>query len=190
MSNNGLGTRRNMSIDLRGLLAAATLPLVLICDITYATTQSPHPDRERGVQLYRDGDYERASQVLDKATQNAPSDARAWTYLGLSKIELGKATAALAPLQKAVVLDDQLSEAHYGLGLAYGYLSRLPEAIRELERAVELNPTYAAAHYQLGLAFNEANKLDRALLHLERFLELEPQSPEAPRVKDLLSRLR
>jgi len=165
--------------------------LVVGCSATAAIPKRlPDSNLDRGIELYREGRFSEAAEVLEQATTDSPRAARAWTYLGLARVKLNEPEDAMRALRKAVELDGELAEAHFGKGLAHAHLGELDEAIVELETAVELNPTHAYAHYYLGLAFDKKGKEDRALLHLQRFLDLAPDAPEASQVKELLSRLR
>jgi len=150
----------------------------------------PAPNLDRGIELYREGRFAEAAQVLEQAAADSPREARAWTYLGLARVKLNQPEDAMPALAKAVELDGKSAEAHFGKGLAHAHLDELDEAIAELETAVKLNASHAYAHYYLGLAFDKKGREDRALLHLERFLDLAPKAPEAPQVRELLSRLR
>jgi len=147
-------------------------------------------DIDRGVELYRSGDYDQAVSVLERALVSNPNDVRALTYLGLAYALSQRPREALEPLRKALAADEANAEAHFGLGIAYGYLGRLDRAVAELSRAVELDPDHAYAHYHLGLAANQQGRVDLAVLHLSRFLELAPDAPEAPQVRVLLKKLR
>ena len=185
MNRNGSEESRNISNTWLAVL------LVAGCTASAAIRPPlPDPNLDRGIELYREGRFAEAAQVLEQATTDAPNEARAWTYLGLARVKLNKAAEAMPVLQKAVELDGKSAEAHFGKGLAHAHLNELDEAIAELETAVEMNPTHAYAHYYLGLAFDKKGREDRALLHLQRFLDLAPKAPEAPQVREVLSRLR
>jgi tetratricopeptide (TPR) repeat protein len=145
---------------------------------------------DRGIELYNKRSFQEAAQVLEAATQGAPPNAKALTYLGLSRLELKQPGPAEESFRKAIEADASYAQAHYGLGLALGYLGQRDKAIASLEKSLELDAGNAYAHYHLGLALEQSGALDRAVLHLTRFLELAPDSPEAPRVRALLSQLR
>ena len=172
----------------RLLLAAA-----LACGCSHAVRAGgsmPQPEVDRGIELYNTRNFQEAAQVLEAATQASPGNARALTYLGLSRLELQQPGSAEEAFRKAIESDGNYAQAHYGLGLALGYLGQRDKAIASLEKALSLDSGNAYAHYHLGLALQQSGATDRALLHLQRFLELAPEAPEAPRVRALLSQLR
>lgn len=144
--------------------------------------------QSRGIELYKQGKYAEAAQVLATEIKQAPDDVEKLSYLGLARVYAGDANGAMEPLKKAIAKNDKYANAHFGLGLCYVKLKNLDKATTELERAVELDPNNAYAHYYLAMTYNQTGKKDRAVLHFRRFLELAPNAPEAPSVRALLSR--
>jgi tetratricopeptide (TPR) repeat protein len=145
------------------------------------------PDIDRGIDLYNSGEYQEAVRILEPA---AGGNARGLTYLGLSRLQLQQHAPAEEAFRKALEIDPNYAQAHYGLGLALGYLGQRDKAIESLQKAVDIDPQNAYAHYHLALGLNQSGAKDRAILHLQRFLDLLPDAPEAPQVRQLLSQLR
>jgi tetratricopeptide (TPR) repeat protein len=86
----------------------------------------------------------------------------------------GKAKAAA---QKALALDDNLTEAHVALALVLFTEFKLKEEKRELERAIALSPNFAAAHYYLGFdVLCPLADLGRAVAEMQTAQELDPLS--------------
>jgi Flp pilus assembly protein TadD len=148
-----------------------------------ASAQTP------GIDLYKQGKHAEAATALASEVQASPDNKELLTYLGLARANAGDPGGALDPLKKAISLDSEYAEAHFGLGLAFVKMKNLGEAVPELEKAVKLAPNHAYANYNLGMSYNEMGKRDLAAPHLRRFLELAPNAPEAPGVKVILSRL-
>lgn len=146
-------------------------------------------DSDQALALYRQGRFAEAEPLWTNITAQRPRDADGWAYLGLTRIALDKVPEGEAALDRALALDADNAQAHYGIGLTRARQARLDEAIRAFERAIDSDPAHAYAHYQLGLAYNERGRTDRAILHLQRFIDLEPDAPEAPKVRALLVRL-
>ena len=120
---------------------------------------------------------------------SSPDNKELLAYLGLARIHAGDSGGALEPLKKAIGLDDNYAEAHFGLGLAYVKMKDLGKAVPELEKAVNLAPNHAYAHYNLGMAYNQTDKKALSIAHLRRFVELAPDAPEAPAVRSFLSKV-
>jgi len=150
---------------------------------TFASAQTP------GIDLYEQGKHAEAARVLATEVAASPDNKELLTYLGLARAYAEDPGGALDPLKKALALDGDYAEAHFGLGLAYVKMKNLGEAIPELEKAVKLSPNHAYANYNLGMSYNQMSKRDLAAPHLRRFLELAPDAPEAPAVKVILSRI-
>jgi len=79
--------------------------------------------------------------------------------------------------EKAVALDDQLSQAHLSLG-AYKYFYEwdLNGAEAEFKRAMELDPGYAVPHELYGYLLRSRGEFDAALAELRKAQELDPLS--------------
>lgn len=84
---------------------------------------------------------------------------------------------AKAAAQKALALDDNLSEAHASLGqIIANYDYDFAGAERELQRAIVLNPNYATAHQWRAENLSTLERFDEALAEVRRALELDPLS--------------
>jgi tetratricopeptide (TPR) repeat protein len=69
---------------------------------------------------------------------------------------------------KAIVLNPNLPEAHYNLGITLRSLGRLDEAIASYREALTRNPDYAEAHSNLGNSLKELGRLEEAFACLSR----------------------
>jgi TolB-like protein/Tfp pilus assembly protein PilF len=80
--------------------------------------------------------------------------------------------------RKALALDDNLAEAHAGLGLAYVHFApyNFSQGDRELRRAVELSPSLALPHLFLGISLARQGRLDEGFAEYLRARELDPLS--------------
>jgi TonB family protein len=61
-------------------------------------------DTTRGIELYRQGDFNEAVALLRQASRQTPTDADAWHFLGLALAQSGKQTDALRALERAAYL--------------------------------------------------------------------------------------
>lgn len=86
---------------------------------------------------YRRDDYNTAADRLGALTATYPDAAEPWFYLGVSRLLLGDAARAIAPLERArdVSPADQIEEARWFLAAAYERAGQ-PEAARAEVRAV------------------------------------------------------
>jgi serine/threonine-protein kinase len=80
--------------------------------------------------------------------------------------------------RKALALDENLAEAHLGLGEVYALFSPSNFSLgdRELRRAIEISPSLAIAHQQLGTSLVRQGRLDESLEEMLKARELDPLS--------------
>jgi len=83
---------------------------------------------------------------------------------------------AKAFAERAVQLDNSLSEAHTSLAFAYQQLWQWDKADEELKRALELNPNYPLAHHWHSLLLLNMGRFDEALTEAKRAQEIDPLS--------------
>jgi len=78
---------------------------------------------------------------------------------------------------RALLLDDNLAEAHNALGFVLAMADFDYEgAEREYKRALELNPNFTQAHQNLGVMLSRIGRQPEGMAELHRALELEPLS--------------
>jgi serine/threonine protein kinase/Flp pilus assembly protein TadD len=95
-------------------------------------------------------------------------------YAGVPTSEtLPKARAAA---DRALQIDDSLSEAHTSSALIYQNMWQWAEAEKEYKRAISLNPNYATAHHWFSIYFRAKGQLDDSLREINRAQELDPLS--------------
>jgi tetratricopeptide (TPR) repeat protein len=73
--------------------------VLLLSDFTFAQTE-----RENGIQLYEQGEYEKAVVSLQKAVEADEKNRDAWLHLGMTFIKLKKESKARNAFQKAYKL--------------------------------------------------------------------------------------
>jgi len=121
---------------------------------------------------------EKALEYFQSAIAKEPSYAPA--YAGLADIYLlaDNPRRARESVDRALVLNDQLAEAHNSLAeLLYRFDHEWVRAESEFKRALELDPNFAPAHHwysmYLALLGRKANALDEA----RKACQLDPLSP-------------
>ena len=156
-----------------------------------AKTYSPNPE---AYQLYLKGRFHwnmrprkdsRAIEYFSQAVTLDPNyalayaglaDAYADTGMAFTRERLSKGREAA---EKAVKLDNGLSEAHASLAniLMADYEFRGAE--REFQRSIELNPNYALAHQLYGVLLRSLGRFDEAISEHQRSIEIDPLMPVA-----------
>jgi serine/threonine-protein kinase len=78
---------------------------------------------------------------------------------------------------RALQIDDSLSEAHTSSAAIYHNMWHWAEGEAEYRRAINLNPNYPTTHQWLGVYFEIRGQFDDALRESKRAQELDPLSP-------------
>lgn len=125
-------------------------------------------------------DWGRAEQYFREALQADPQYAPA--FAGLSTYYA--ANIALHPLdamakakgyaQKALSLDDRLSESHLAMSQVHHFGWDLAAAEREARRALELDPGSVTARVNLGQILYSSRRFDEVVQQYERILNSDP----------------
>jgi adenylate cyclase len=123
-------------------------------------------------------------QKLEEAIALAPEYANAYVWLAgthLADVWLKSSKSpklsfsqAIELTQKALALDDSLSNAHSLLALLYALTGQYEKAIAEGEKGVELGPSDEAAHRRLGVALIHVGRYEEAIVLLEKSIRFNP----------------
>lgn len=131
-------------------------------------------------------DLTRALDYFTAATQRDPSFAPGYAGVADSYNLLREYTSlpasqafplAITAAQKAVQLDDSLSEGHRALAFAYFHWNwDVQGAEREFRRAIELNPNDVEAHHWFATALMALPRFPEAIAEIEKARQLDPTS--------------
>jgi tetratricopeptide (TPR) repeat protein len=128
-------------------------------------------------------DWERAVQEYTNGIKLYPSytstDYQLNTKLGAVLIKLGRATEAIAPLERAVSLEPGFYLAHYNLGLAYARCARFEEAETAYRRAISLNPKNPEPYNGLSYVLTKQRRYEEALAMADSALRIKRDFVEA-----------
>ena len=134
-----------------------------------------------------------AIESLEEAVRIDPNYARAWAGLGYAHRTVSNYTTKVSTqeayqksmnaLNKALALDQNLSEAHSALcENKYLYEWDFAEAERECKRALELDPESSQAHEIFSRYLMGRGRFDEALTEIRTAIDLEPASKFYQRV--------
>jgi tetratricopeptide (TPR) repeat protein len=128
-------------------------------------TRRPNSE-SRGVSLFRQHDFEKATTAFLADLRANPNDVAALIYLGRIAFEENRLDAARRQFERATVVSPTNSEAFHWLGRVEGIQARewgVPRGIgparntrKALERAVELDPNNLEARVDLATFYREA----------------------------------
>jgi adenylate cyclase len=98
-------------------------------------------------------------------------------WVGASKSPKQSIARAMELLQKAIVLDDTLAEAHGRLGFLYSMIRQHDKGVAQAEKAVVLNPNSAMAHVMLGKTLVFAGRWEESIPEYKKAIRLNPVPP-------------
>ncbi|MBN2714256.1 MAG: tetratricopeptide repeat protein [Deltaproteobacteria bacterium] len=131
-----------------------------------------------GEQAIEEGRFDEAADIFSQLIAQTPNDPVLHYYLGLSKDNMGDADGAIAAYQKALSLNQSLTNARLNLGLVYFHQGNLTAAITEFETVEAAEPAASDVQYNLGMALAAAGKTDDARVHYEKSASLDPEDPD------------
>lgn len=154
---------------------AFVLPLV---NFTFAQT-----DTQKGIELYKKGDYQTASKTLKQIVKKDSSDAQAWYYLGLSYLQQDKKKESEKALEKAVALDAKDTKIRVGLAYVYLLRNNSEDARKAARTVLASNPNEAEAYYILGVIDLRNDQYDAAYEKASQAAKIVPDFAAAHLLK-------
>jgi TPR repeat protein len=117
--------------------------------------------------LYRIGDLDAALDECRMALKLKSNNARTYLQLGVTLMAKQDGHEAALALMEAIMLDPELTHAHYSLGNVQHSLGNLTAAIQSYRRALELQPNFLDASYRLALVLKLTNRHQEAVQLME-----------------------
>jgi tetratricopeptide (TPR) repeat protein len=126
----------------------------------------------------RQGNTDRALQVLEKALALNPDLPEAANLVGLVWLVKQNETAAEKSFRSAISIQPDMAEAHYNLANLLAGHREYKQAGYHFQKAIANNPSYAEAHHSYGLLLTLTRSFDRALSELQEAVRLDPNSAQ------------
>lgn len=158
-----------------GVALFLSLALIALSTSTNAQqpTNTPSEDRDRGIQLFRQGETAKAITILAKVVEKHSDDAEAWYYLGLAYWSEGAFGAARPTLEQLVRLRPESPAAHAKLAYSLILGDDPFRAVIEANRAIALGDQHAEPHYAIAEAsFRSGDKLRKRISRSKSNLSL------------------
>jgi predicted O-linked N-acetylglucosamine transferase (SPINDLY family) len=134
---------------------------------------------EQAQASHGDGNLVEARAGYTKVLKKRPNHFDAWHMLGLCELGGRNYEAALRPLKRALLLDQQSAAVHSDLGIALKALQRHDDALVAFDSAIALEPDFANAHYNRGNLLNEIGQIGEAVAGFDRAVAINPQHVHA-----------
>ena len=100
--------------------------------------------------------------VIQESIRLLPTDAEAYSNLGVVQLELGKLNDAEKSFFKAIKLKPGYADAYSNLGVVQQQLGRLEDAELSYKKAISLKSGYVQAYFNLGIVQQELGKFEKA----------------------------
>lgn len=134
---------------------------------------------ERGEQLRKSGQHERALNAYNDALAINPAYAEAYWGRCYGFSNLRQYNNAIAACDKALQNKPDYYEAWWSKGNALDALQRYEEALAHYDRALSIKPDFSEAWSNRGATLNYLQRYEEALAAYDRALEINPELPEA-----------
>jgi tetratricopeptide (TPR) repeat protein len=137
------------------------------------------PEKERGIELYREGDFNKAVKALKEAVKKQEGDSDAWYYLGLSLNRAGKVEDARKAFEKTISLRPDFAPAYTEMAYIQLLGNDNKEAVKNAEKALALDPKNVESLFIAGVAHLKERAVAEALDRAEEALKIKPDYPQA-----------
>ena len=144
-----------------------------------ALRAGPYEDLTRGRELSRQGRYQEAVGVLERAALASPTLLQAHVNLIAAYAAVGDFEKADGAFRAAAALSPELPELHYNLGVLRLSQQRSDEAIVAFTQALAGNPAHADAHNNLGFLLSQRDRAREAEEHFRAALATSPTHRDA-----------
>lgn len=139
-------------------------------------SQTPEDALREGASLGKRGQYEKAVQAYSRAISLNPQYTKAYTFRGLTYLQLGNFAIAIKDLNKVIALDPT-ADSYRTRTDVYARNGYLDKAIAGYDKLLELDPRSASGYSNRATAYGEKNDYKKAIEDITRAIELEPKDP-------------
>ncbi len=133
----------------------------------------------KGKKLLEQGNYAAAVEQFKTATTFLSTNAQAWNYLGVASQRAGQSADAVAAYQRALMLDRDLSEAHFNLGCLWLEQGKPADAKAELTAYTLRRGNAPDGWLKLGVADLRTSDLSGAEKSFSTAYYLNTNNPES-----------
>lgn len=127
---------------------------------------------ERGLSLYRQGDFASAAEQLDRLLAHDPNHFDALHLQGLVAGRLGRAERAVDLIERAIHQNARVAAAHRHLGNALAELGRYEAALASYAQAIALRADFKEAFVNRAMVLLALKRPREALADFDRALAL------------------
>jgi TonB family protein len=161
---------------LRTLTLAAVVAAIAVSSVFSQTpSASTNPALAPALKLFRDGELEKALDVLKRAVKENSRDGEAWYYLGVVYLHLSEFKKGADAFKKAVEMrPDLAAPAQAGYAYALVLRNKLDSAALAANKALAIDPNNVEALYTLGIVDLRKGSTEEAVKKADSIITLKP----------------
>lgn len=126
----------------------------------------------RAMQEIQAGEYQRAINTLNQATNLNPGTVETYINRGIAYAKLGSNQSAIANFDQAIKISPQNIDAYFIRGEQYLEMGNYNQAIADYEQVINLDPNYTNVYLSRGYIYRETNQLKEAIADFETAAKL------------------
>jgi tetratricopeptide (TPR) repeat protein len=132
-----------------------------------------------GNDFYGSGNYRKAIEYFQKASELKPNYDVAYTMMGNSYNALGHYDRAVECFEEALERNPESEEGWYNLGATLYHLGKFDDELACYDKALQLNKTFAKAWNNKGATLLQLGKDEEAVYCFDQALKSEPSNDGA-----------
>jgi tetratricopeptide (TPR) repeat protein len=169
-------------------LGANARKIAVILLIPAAFPLAAQSNFSQGENLFMQNRPAEALPALAASVEEDPANIKAYLYLAVAYLQLGRSDDAIATYLKALPRGGaETSQIAYNLGNIYYANGSAETAVRYYTQAIDADPAYASAYLNRANALLRSGARKEALSDYEYYLTLEPRSPKRPGIEQLVA---
>jgi tetratricopeptide (TPR) repeat protein len=133
---------------------------------------------DQGTKLYRNGKYQEAVTLFQKATLTDPGLMKAWENLGWAYSRSGQINKALEIWETILKVQPDNRAVRKAVGFLFTEISQWRRAIPHLIRSLRSEPDQIPVRLRLGKAYQNVGQKRRAVVLFKQALKIQPDSRE------------
>lgn len=118
---------------------------------------------KESIRLEREGDEEKAMEVIGEALKADPNYANTHVQMGYLLLKRNKLDEAMNHFKTAIKLNPRSHDAKTGMGIILSRKGDLKGAEAILKEALITNPDPVRTHYELGMVYEKFGDLEKAI---------------------------
>ena len=148
--------------------------------VSMSAAASPPPSndakfyKERGLALYRSGDFQRAIAEFDQVIRLNANDAEAYNIRGNALDETGAFERALADYDEAIRIDPNNPTVFRDRAMLWRRKGELDKALVDLDQAIRFSFSDANIYGDRALVWYEKGHRDRAIADFSQAIKIDP----------------